>query len=235
MTHTPAQPDGQNAPPGRRRDPKATRDRLVRSALDLFTTQGYHATTTPEIAGRAGVAEGTIYRHFESKEHLLNEIYRAGVRLFATAVRDSPPSQPCRERLQRVALTWRDVAARNPAIVRLIFVDRLGLLLDQKSRDAAREFRTDVEKLIAAGKSAGQVRPGAADLWADIWLKLVSLMLERVAAKEWNAEQAAVQTVIESAWGAIGVSAPASPSPPGEAPLADPPAPAAARPPGSVP
>ena len=225
MTHTtppPAKPPGASAT--RRRDPKATRDRLVRSALELFTTRGYHGTTTPLIAERAAVAEGTIYRHFDSKEHLLNEIYRAGVRLFAAAVRDAPPAEACRERLERVAITWREIAVRNPAVVRLVFVNRLGDLLDQKSRDTARDFRSEVEKLIASGKSAGQVRPGSVNLWADVWLELVGLMLERVASREWAPEIPAVQTMIDSAWGAIGLTAqqPAAPPPP---PAAAPPGP----------
>ena len=49
-----------------------TRDRLLEAARELFTTAGYHATTTPILAQRAGVAEGTIYRHFPSKSALLN-------------------------------------------------------------------------------------------------------------------------------------------------------------------
>ena len=57
-----------------------TRQRLVRAALELFTTEGYHGTTTPRIAKKARVAEGTIYRHFRSKQHLLNELYRAAAR-----------------------------------------------------------------------------------------------------------------------------------------------------------
>ena len=68
MTHHNATLRG---PERRRRDPQATRDRLVRAALELFTTKGYHGSTTPQIAAAAGVAEGTIYRHFQSKEHLL--------------------------------------------------------------------------------------------------------------------------------------------------------------------
>src|SRR2546425_6696063 len=57
-----------------------TRQRLVRAALELFTAQGYHDTTTPQISKKAGVAEGTIYRHFHSKQHLLNELYRGAAR-----------------------------------------------------------------------------------------------------------------------------------------------------------
>src|SRR2546428_1502456 len=57
-----------------------TRQRLVHAALELFTARGYETTTTAEIARKAGVAEGTIYRHFQSKQHLLNELYRGAAR-----------------------------------------------------------------------------------------------------------------------------------------------------------
>src|SRR6266480_25303 len=66
-----------------------TRQRLIRAALELFTTAGYHLTTTPLIAKKAGVAEGTIYRHFDSKQHLLNELYRAAGRWALRVVKEA--------------------------------------------------------------------------------------------------------------------------------------------------
>jgi AcrR family transcriptional regulator len=220
MTHPPG---GADQKAGRRRDPKGTRDRLVRAALELFTTQGYHASTTPEIASKAGVAEGTIYRHFASKEQLFNEIYRAGVRLFVTIVRETQVTLPVPERLERIAAGWRDIALKNPHVVQLVLVSRVKNLLDPRSRDAAKELRDEVEKLIASGKSAGLVRPGAVDVWADIWMQLVTLMLERLANKEWTPDQAAPRLAVEAAWAAISASAPPSPPtppPPGPAPAA---------------
>src|SRR3989442_8002028 len=66
-----------------------TRQRLVHAALELFSTRGYAATTTAEIARKAGVAEGTIYRHFQSKQHLLNELYRGAARWALRLVREA--------------------------------------------------------------------------------------------------------------------------------------------------
>src|SRR5438270_14075768 len=66
-----------------------TRERLVRAALELFTAQGYHDTTTPAIAKKAGVAEGTIYRHFAGKQQFCNELYRASARWADMVVEDA--------------------------------------------------------------------------------------------------------------------------------------------------
>lgn len=189
--------------PSRKRTSRQTRDRLARAALELFTLRGYHATTTPLIAERAGVAEGTIYRHFASKDELLSEIYRAGVRLFATVVREADPAVPCRQRLHGVARRWLEIAAREPALVRLVFSDALAGLVDEKGRQTGRDFRTELEKLVAGGKSTGAVRAGAATVHAEVWIRLVQLPLEHVARGTWKLDDPAVQQVLDAAWDAI--------------------------------
>lgn len=175
----------------------------MRAALELFTTRGYHETTTPLIAARAGIAEGTIYRHFASKDELLNEIYRAGIRVFVAAVRESDPRERCRERLQQVARRWRDLAGREPALLRLVFSDQAAQLVDEKSRLSARELHAELEKVVAAGKAAGEVRAGAAELWSEVWLRCVLLALQKVSRGAWKPDEAAIQQVFDAAWDAI--------------------------------
>ena len=187
----------------RRRDPKSTRERLVRAALELFTSQGYHASTTPQVARQAGVAEGTIYRHFTSKEQLLNEIYRGAVRLFTQKVKDVPGAIACRDRLAQVADRWGEVAAGDPALVKLVFSAPPSALLDDQSRNLHEEMRAELEKVVAAGKASGEIRPGPAYLWTDIWMQLVALMLKRVASGTWSIQHTAPRQVIDSAWDAI--------------------------------
>lgn len=198
----------------RRRDPKNTRERLVRAALELFTTQGYHASTTPQVARKAGVAEGTIYRHFSSKEQLLNEIYRGAVRMFTQIVAQTPARGSCRDRMKDVADRWGEVAAQDPPLAKLVFVAPPLSLLDEKSREAYEQMRFELEKVVASGKASNEIRPGPAYLWTDVWLQLVRLMMERVAAHEWATEHSAPRQVINSAWDAIAAPAEVSqPSP----------------------
>ncbi len=62
------------APSRRERRRALVRDRIVESALLLFETQGYEATTVAEIVRRADIAYGTFFNHFPSKLHLLREV-----------------------------------------------------------------------------------------------------------------------------------------------------------------
>lgn len=51
-----------------------TRERILETAVGLFSTKGYLGASTREIARQAGVAEVTLFRHFSSKENLLEEV-----------------------------------------------------------------------------------------------------------------------------------------------------------------
>src|SRR5438445_13644702 len=84
-----------------------THQRLVRAALELFTTQGYHGTTTPLIAKKAGVAEGSIYRHFDGKQHLLNELYRGAARWAGKLVKEADGLRVGRSEERRVGKEGR--------------------------------------------------------------------------------------------------------------------------------
>src|SRR3954454_2857709 len=54
----------------------ATRQRIVRAALELVARGGYREAQGAAVARRAGVATGTVYRHFPSKADLLTEVFR---------------------------------------------------------------------------------------------------------------------------------------------------------------
>jgi AcrR family transcriptional regulator len=53
-----------------------TKERILEAALEVFSQKGFHTATTDEIAERAGVGKGTLYRHFETKEKLFAELVR---------------------------------------------------------------------------------------------------------------------------------------------------------------
>jgi AcrR family transcriptional regulator len=182
-----------------------TRQRLVRAALELFTAQGYHATTTPQLARRAGIAEGTIYRHFRGKQQLLNELHRGAARWATGLVGEAEAASAgaVRTRLAALGDALVQGAGREPDVVRLFFFQDHGALLDDTSRAAGRAFRTALERLIAQGKADGSVRPGGVDVLAAAWLAVMRVALERVVTREWAINSAGVGVCREAAWAAI--------------------------------
>ncbi len=72
-----------------RRDARATRDRLLRSARRRFAILGYERTTTRDIAAGAGVNISLINRYFGSKEGLYLEVLNESTRLFTPAATDA--------------------------------------------------------------------------------------------------------------------------------------------------
>ncbi|HEX6615311.1 MAG TPA: TetR/AcrR family transcriptional regulator [Gemmatimonadales bacterium] len=186
-----------------RRDGEATRQRLLRAALELYTTAGFRATTTPAIAARAGVAEGTIYRHFSGKEHLLNEVFRDAQRWGTAAVRETDPHQPAPDRLGQIAHRLIDTAARDTPLARMLLRQRDEQHLDERSREAEREFRGAVQQVVAAGQSEGLIREGPPDLWTDVWLALIAFVAERVGTREWAPDSDRVELGVGAGWEAI--------------------------------
>jgi AcrR family transcriptional regulator len=186
-----------------RRDGEATRQRLLRAALELYTTVGFRATTTPAIAARAGVAEGTIYRHFSGKEHLLNEVFRGAQRWGTAIVTETDDAEGTPGRLRQIARRLIDTAARDAAQTRMLLRRRDEQHLDERSRESEHEFREALHSVVAAGRSAGVVRQGPAELWTDVWLALVAFIAERVGAREWPPDAPPVGMALDAAWDAI--------------------------------
>ena len=183
-----------------------TRQRLIRAALELFTTRGYYDTTTAQIAKKAGIAEGTIYRHFASKQQLLNELYRAAQRWAARVVQEAarnPQGGTARAQLTAVANGLVEGAANEAAIVKLGLLEPLAVLLDDESHRTEREFRSALERIVAEGKAQGTVRAGAVEVWAGVWLSVIGHALRKIVGGEWKPGDASVRLVIDAAWRSI--------------------------------
>jgi AcrR family transcriptional regulator len=64
-----------NSPPS---SEAQTRTRILKAAQRLFAAKGFEGTTTRELAQTAGVAEGTLFRHFDNKKAILVEVATSG-------------------------------------------------------------------------------------------------------------------------------------------------------------
>lgn len=110
-------------------------DSILKAALELFAERGFHGTAVPLVAERAGVGAGTIYRYFESKEALVNALYKQWKgALSASILGDFPSDRPAREQFHMV---WRRLLAfarQNPLALEFLELHHHGPYLDEESR-----------------------------------------------------------------------------------------------------
>jgi AcrR family transcriptional regulator len=71
----PNQRRGRGRPPGRTRQGRTASLRLYNTAIELITERGYEATTLRDVANRAGVSVGLLYRYFPSKRAVVLSLY----------------------------------------------------------------------------------------------------------------------------------------------------------------
>jgi len=91
------------------------RDEIVRAALELIAENGFHGAPMAMIADKAGVGAGTIYRYFENKDVLINELYRElEQRLYDVLMEGYSPEKPVRERFIHLGTTILRYCITNP-------------------------------------------------------------------------------------------------------------------------
>jgi TetR/AcrR family transcriptional regulator, repressor of fatR-cypB operon len=137
------------------------REAIMTAALDLFVERGFFGTAVPEIADRAGVGAGTIYRYFESKEALVNAIYREQKLAFGQiALEAIPVTAPMREQFRLLWLRMVTFAVDHPSSFIFLELHHHAPYLDADSHAIGNRI-TDLFRAVVTGAQArGELRPG---------------------------------------------------------------------------
>lgn len=101
------------------------RDRILHAAGQLFAHQGYHGTTTRQIAHAVGIAENTLFRHFDDKESLFWATLRAhfgGLEFEPGLIEKMENGEPPEVVLPQIVEMFTDTASDRPEVLRLAAV-----------------------------------------------------------------------------------------------------------------
>lgn len=154
------------------------RSAILGAALDLFEAHGFDGTAVPDIARQAGVGAGTIYRYYESKDALVNALYRLWKGAFNDAVfAPQPPGLSARDVF---GAYWRRMAAfsaAHPKAARFLELHRHAPYLDPESRALAEAWRSEAAAFVAEAAAQGAIKPLAPALVvALMWGTLKGLL-----------------------------------------------------------
>lgn len=117
------------------------RDRIITTAMNLFSEYGFDATPMPYLAEQAGVGTGTIYRYFPSKEILLNEIYQN----FKLKVEDYvlegfDKHKTVEKKFKHLCSKWIDLSIKEPKLFHFLELQNYLPYLDSKSKNIEEKF-----------------------------------------------------------------------------------------------
>jgi len=133
--------------------PETKRPDIERAALQLFVTRGLRGTTIRDIAARAGVAEGTLYRHWRSKRELARTLFRGCAAAVADELRRAARSEETPRNRLTAAIRALFRSARNEVLL-------YEMLILPPSRDT-QDFIDDAEspaEVLAEIVAEGQRR-----------------------------------------------------------------------------
>lgn len=180
----------------------STKEKLLRAALQIGARDGLEAATTAAIAAEAGVAEGTLYRHFPSKDDLLIEVYRGIKRAIFEAISDGEAAEEAPDaRLKRV---WRKLYdAYRADIDAFMFGQRFAeSSLSKREGGAAHEqISAAVGRLRKAGIDKGLFKDLPSDLLGNLFFAPVGYLLKtELKGRRWTEDEldAAAEAVLDS-------------------------------------
>lgn len=146
------------------------REAILDAALALFCEHTFDGTAVPLVAERANVGAGTIYRYFESKEALVNALYRRWKREMQRALVEGAPrgGTPRAEFAHLWRGLWR-FATEHPQAFSFLEMHHHAPYLDAESRAVGAEIADGPRAFVRRAQRAGAIR----QLDADVLIAMV--------------------------------------------------------------
>lgn len=142
-----------------------TRERIFRSAVDLFARQGYDSTSIRQIAGELNISEAAVYRHYHSKEEILDSIFSYADKMIFSPLpivkgRGSADS----DSIFRGLLSPLPKAVSDPYIIKITRIMYLEMLRNPKFREYYQREYIDkandyMENFFNNAVQAGALKP----------------------------------------------------------------------------
>jgi AcrR family transcriptional regulator len=187
------------------RDGSQTKALIDDTALRLFVEKGVTATTIKDIAGTAGIAEGTIYRHYDSKQELAWELFAKNITELAVNLdRCQPKHQALEDKLAAIITLCCSFLDTKPMLFCYLLLEHHGHI-----RKMTPEIPIPVRVLknvIAGGMAAGEIPQANADAKTAMVLGvLIQVAVFRIYGRITESLSSLAPTLVENTWKVLRV------------------------------
>lgn len=152
---------------------RGIRERILESALNIFSDRGYHDTRLDEIADASESSKGSIYLHFPNKERLFIALVDQFADVLERNVTDAIESAP--QGMQRVEVALASVLDtfskyRRPAKILLVQAVGLGNVFEKKRMQVTDRFAELIRTYLDEAVEVGDIQPVDTEVVAHAWM-----------------------------------------------------------------
>lgn len=140
------------------------RVQILDTALRLFSEAGYHQTSISDIVRAAGIARGTLYLYFDSKQDIFHELLEnllSHLRTNIVGVDTSAEAPPIPEQLEQTVKRILETALANRALTQIIFREAIGIdeEMDRRLDTFYLNLHSFIDLALQSGQQLKLIRP----------------------------------------------------------------------------
>lgn len=146
-------------PPGRDGERKRT---ILRAAVEVFATKGYHGCRIADVAKEAKVAYGLVYHYFKNKDELLQSVFQLSMEGFMGKLRELATAPlPLAEKVQAIADYSFDAYRDDPKAMRVLILQiaRSPVVGGANRQNAFAEIIRLCVEMFSTAQEQGELRP----------------------------------------------------------------------------
>jgi AcrR family transcriptional regulator len=174
---------------------EATRRAILKAAETVIGSQGYNDASIIDITREAGVAQGTFYIYFKSKDEVFSELVREMGRLLRQALNEATADAGDRLAAEKEGLRgFLTFVSAHPNLYRII---QEALFVDPDAyRAYFQTFADGYREALAEAQESGEIRPGDPDVRAWALMGIAKTLGERAVV--WG-DTSPIDAVVEAA------------------------------------
>jgi TetR/AcrR family fatty acid metabolism transcriptional regulator len=169
------------------------RERILSAAERIFARRGFFAARVTEIAKEAGVADGTIYLYFKSKDDLLISWFEHRMKQVNDVLRAAIAKQPPTDQLRAFIVTYLQLVHDEPAAAEVLTIElrQSSKFMKEYENPQFADFLRILGGVIAAGQDRGELD---ATIPANIVARMIFGMLDELALAWVLGQQPSIST-----------------------------------------
>jgi AcrR family transcriptional regulator len=177
---------------------------ILEATLQLISKHGFHGTPMSQVASRAGVGAGTIYRYFDNKESLIQELFLEIKREFSQVMMsDIQLEESSEQTFRRIWLNTFHFCVNNPQ--KMLFLEQFHNSPFQTAEieAATQEYLAPIVAIIQAAIQAGEIKNMPFEMLTTFSYDATVAFAKRKIAGALAMDEPQLEMAIQACWNAI--------------------------------